>query len=891
MREFLLALKAQVEVFVNTLDTIVAQVGDGADDITPPAAPTSLAGTSASGGVTLTWNNPGDADLLLIEVWENSVNTQPDPNTQASLRVGTVIALPGGAGSYDRAGVTAGHHLYYWVRAVDTAGNSSDFNATSGVDVYVTAGTGDGIAPSAPTSVAAIAGFQDIWLTWVNPSDTDLAKVIIYENTTNNSATATIVGTVNATPSSAGSYDRSGLTNNLLRYYWLKAVDADGNLSVFSSGVSATTGTIDPADLGTVVGFAAPTGLGVTSALSTDTDGTQVVYLNSSWSSISDARLSFYEMGVVEAATTEIVYTTSDVAYRLRVKANISYTVRVRGVDRNGNRTSWSTGVTVTSTRKTAAPSAPGTPTALVGIGSVYLQWTNPSDAELAVTQVYVATDAAFATETLAGTVSAAPSQTGKFAHTGLGTNVQRWYRLKSRDTSGNLSAYSGSVTATTAQATSADIIVNNVLANSIVSNVTTTNVLSAAVLQSSTTIPASLVIGVTGFTLAAVADPATPINANSTLITPGKVLISGSTTLSNWRNGTDNTKIEGGSIATNTVTANKVSVGLRGLDVTGLSFEPNSASFGSGVTTANSIAWIGGTINYIDDTGTLASQSISAGTIAWTTGVQYIYWTKGASTLSATTTASTAISAGTVCMAMYYGASNMFVSYGRTIIDGNSIKTGSVDADRINAGTITTNLMAANTINGDRITANTLNASKIVSASITATQIAATTITAANIVSGTITATQIAATTITASNIAVGTITANEIVGGAITSTSWDEQTYGGTLTNSNVQVFSLSHTTSVASAPHVINLNATCANGAGNAGVVLNIKRDGTLIAIRSFFANASFQVTGAFSVYDNGATAASHTYTIEAATTSGSGTNCVLAFSNMIITELKR
>jgi hypothetical protein len=65
--------------------------------------------------------------------------------------------------------------------------------------------------------------------------------------------------------------------------------------------------------------------------------------------------------------------------------------------------------------------------------------------------------------------------------------------------------------------------------------------------------------------------DPSTRINAKSTLIDPGKILISGATTLSDWRHGTDATKIDGGDVYANSITANKISLGSRNLTIQGI--------------------------------------------------------------------------------------------------------------------------------------------------------------------------------------------------------------------------------------------------------------------------------------------------------------------------------
>lgn len=101
-------------------------------DTIAPAAPSALSVLGAFENFILTWTNPSDADLDKIEVWENTSNTQPNPATQAALRIDTVAALPGRQGVYSRKGLAGGATRYFWLRAVDKAGNVSAFNATSG---------------------------------------------------------------------------------------------------------------------------------------------------------------------------------------------------------------------------------------------------------------------------------------------------------------------------------------------------------------------------------------------------------------------------------------------------------------------------------------------------------------------------------------------------------------------------------------------------------------------------------------------------------------------------------------------------------------------------------------------------------------------------------------
>jgi hypothetical protein len=191
----------------------------------------------------------------------------------------------------------------------------------------------------------------------------------------------------------------------------------------------------------------------------------------------------------------------------------------------------------------------------------------------------------------------------------------------------------------------------------------------------------AGITVGATGVSIGTVesraADPAARVNANSTLIAPGKVQITGSTALSSWINGGDATKIEGGAIAANTVAANAMQIGMRNIKVDSIAFEANTPS-------TNSVSWTNGQINYVNDAGTATAVSISAGNAAWTTGRLYIYWVKGATTLSSTTTGATAMGANNVVLAVYVGGLNLTTDIGRTIIDGSGIKTGSVTADRM---------------------------------------------------------------------------------------------------------------------------------------------------------------------------------------------------------------
>ena len=203
--------------------------------------------------------------------------------------------------------------------------------------------------------------------------------------------------------------------------------------------------------------------------------------------------------------------------------------------------------------------------------------------------------------------------------------------------------------------------------------------------------------------------DPAAQINVATTQIDPGKVLISGSTTLADWRSGADETKIDGGNISANSVKANTLEIGLRNITTAGIAFTGNDPS-------SNRISWTAGSISYIGDDGSPTSTSIAAnaaGTL-WSSGTLYVYWVKGAASLSTTASASVAFGTDCLVLATYRGGDNLTADYGRTIIDGASIRTGSITAQQIAAESIGADEIAAESITGIKIAAGSIAADRL---------------------------------------------------------------------------------------------------------------------------------------------------------------------------------
>lgn len=91
----------------------------------------------------------------------------------------------------------------------------------------------DTTAPDLPTGLSATTQVNGILLKWTNPTDADLKHVEIWENTANNSGTATRISRQSDQrhfiPGPAGT----------TKYYWWKSVDFSGNTSGFTAAVSS----------------------------------------------------------------------------------------------------------------------------------------------------------------------------------------------------------------------------------------------------------------------------------------------------------------------------------------------------------------------------------------------------------------------------------------------------------------------------------------------------------------------------------------------------------------------------------------------------------------------------------------------------------------------------
>lgn len=101
--------------------------GQNVMDVDPPEAPTNLA-VDVTGVLTheISWTNPMDGDLYLIEIWVSKDGSGRDSATKRAAI--TVAGRQGQDEEYLNIGIDASKDYYYWIRAIDYAGNPSVWN-------------------------------------------------------------------------------------------------------------------------------------------------------------------------------------------------------------------------------------------------------------------------------------------------------------------------------------------------------------------------------------------------------------------------------------------------------------------------------------------------------------------------------------------------------------------------------------------------------------------------------------------------------------------------------------------------------------------------------------------------------------------------------------------
>ncbi len=290
----------------------------------------------------------------------------------------------------------------------------------------------DTTPPTAPANlVATVISPAQINLSWT--ASTDNVGVTGYK--IERCSGAGCANFAQIATSTATSYNDTGLTGSTSYSYRVRATDAAGNLSTYSTSLTAATPTptlTAPSSLAATA--ASSTQINLTWTASTETGGTVSSYLVER---CSGAGCSNFSQIATPAGTA---YNDTGLA------ASTSYSYRVRATDASNDLSPYSN--TASSTTSHNSPSAPTNLTATAaGPVQINLSWTASTEPGGTISQYLIerCQGAGCANFAQVGT-----SATASFNNAGLTASTSYTYRVRASDTLNNLGPYSATATAVT---------------------------------------------------------------------------------------------------------------------------------------------------------------------------------------------------------------------------------------------------------------------------------------------------------------------------------------------------------------------------------------------------------------------------------------------------------
>ena len=200
-----------------------------ADTTAPgPVTAVTVTGTTSS-TVSMSWTNPGDADLQAVMVRRATGATAP-----ASPTAGTLVAdVPKGTTTFTDTALTAGSQYSYAFFAHDAVPNY----ATGVTKSATTTAVADTTAPGPVTAVTLTGTTSStVSWTWTNPADADLQAVMIRRATGPTAPASPTAGTLVAeVPKGTTTFTDTALTAGTQYSYAFFAHDAVPN---YASGVT-----------------------------------------------------------------------------------------------------------------------------------------------------------------------------------------------------------------------------------------------------------------------------------------------------------------------------------------------------------------------------------------------------------------------------------------------------------------------------------------------------------------------------------------------------------------------------------------------------------------------------------------------------------------------------
>jgi len=330
-----------------------AQIGSSAPMV--PTAPQSLAATAGSGSVSLSWAAPasnGGAAITGYNVYRGT-----SPGGESATPVATNVTTT----SFTDTGLTNGTTYYYTVAAVNSVGTSPQSNEASATPVAVQA-----TVPSAPQSLAAVAGNGSVSLSWSAPASDGGSAITgydVYRGTTAGGESTTPL----ATNVTSRTFTDATAVNGTTYFYTVAAVNAVGASPPSNEASATPQATVPSAPSGLVASGGAGSVSLSWSAPASD-GGSPVtgynVYRGTSAGGESATPLATGVTTTTFTDTTAVNGTT----YFYKVTA-----VNAVGVSAQSNEAS------ATPQPAATVPTAPQSPTASGGNGTVTVSWSPPT--------------------------------------------------------------------------------------------------------------------------------------------------------------------------------------------------------------------------------------------------------------------------------------------------------------------------------------------------------------------------------------------------------------------------------------------------------------------------------------------------------------------------------
>ena len=408
-------------------DRIAAQYQAGS----PPTTPGVLTVTVASSTqLNLSWTASTDAAAVTGYLIERCQGTGCSSFGQVGSSATTNLS---------DTGLTAATNYTYRVRAVNSGNNVSDYSAAASATTSGSGG-GDTSPPSTPTGLAATAASSSqINLSWTASTDNvGVTGYRIERCQGSGCATFSQVGTPAGT-----SFSDTGLAASTLYVYRVRATDAAGNLSAYSSTSSATTSasadTTPPS---------APTGLSASGG---------ATVTNLSWTTSTDnVGVTGYKVERcqgVSCTTFAQIGTPSGASYSdSGLTAATSYSYRVRATDAANNLSGYSNTATITTSTALTAP----TGLIVVAASSIEMDlgWGGSTGGSGTLTYLIErcngASCSSFAQIAASSTTIDNDTVPGPGPGPGLTPGTSYSYRVRATDPAGDLSPYSGTLTIVT---------------------------------------------------------------------------------------------------------------------------------------------------------------------------------------------------------------------------------------------------------------------------------------------------------------------------------------------------------------------------------------------------------------------------------------------------------